>query len=71
MSVPYSIREKEYKESFFTSAKVLVDEGYLPVSNYSFTRSDITKKSDDEDEDEFENADLNLSIDKLKKGREI
>ena len=67
-----------HKESFFTSAKVLSDEGYLPVADYSFTKSDFTKtgttKSEDketDDEGEFESADLTSVIDKIKKGNHI
>ncbi|MCR5797105.1 MAG: type IA DNA topoisomerase [Eubacterium sp.] len=55
-------------EHFFTSTKVLVEEGFLPVSKYSF----VNRKEDDEDkkseDEEFESVDLKDILDLLKKG---
>ncbi|MCR4605478.1 MAG: type IA DNA topoisomerase [Eubacterium sp.] len=61
------------KESFFTSAKVLIDEGFLGVSKYSFTSEKKKKNSDDEEKDEEEFTSDNLSdvVDLIKKGTEI
>lgn len=59
-------------ETFATSTKVLVEDGFLPVNQYSFTRSgesDSKKKSGSEDEEgEEDNPGLRDVIDELKKG---
>lgn len=58
------------QERFFTSTKVLLEEGFLPVTQYSFTK----KKNADEidsaqkDTDEDESFDLKEVLDLLKKG---
>ncbi len=60
------------KESFFSSSKILVDEGYLKVTPLSFFDKKKTTKSEnesneEEDEESFDAA-LVEAISKLKKG---
>lgn len=76
---------KAGEEKFFTSTKVLLEEGFLPVSQYSFTKkkspSEIGKASDsatsDDNENEEENDtgmnpdDLKDILSKLKKGMPV
>ncbi len=78
-----SVVVKAGEERFFTSAKVLVEEGFLPVNQYSFTK----KKSPAETEsgrggtgEEEENGEEDTGVDaeelrellgKLKKGMEV
>ena len=62
------------KESFFTSAKVLVDEGFLAAGKYSFAQEKKKKKSseeDDDSDDEFESENLGDVIELIKKGNRI
>lgn len=64
-----TVRAEE--ERFFTSTKILIEEGFLPVSQYSFT-----KKKDSEEEEEKENEnnagldpnELREILGRLKKG---
>lgn len=60
------------KESFFSSSKILVDEGYLKVTPLSFFDKKKTTKSENEsnEEDDEESFDAALveAISKLKKG---
>lgn len=76
---------KAGEEKFFTSTKVLLEEGFLPVSQYSFSKkkspSEIGKASDsatsDDNENEEENDtginpdDLKDILSKLKKGMPV
>lgn len=72
----------EDTERFFTGAKVLVEDGFLPVNQFSFTkpRDEAKGKStsdqedgsdDDSEEEEGENADLREVIDQIKKGTTV
>lgn len=47
LSMEHTHKEQVYKEQFSTSAKVLVEEGFLPVTVYSFAKK---KKSESEAE---------------------
>lgn len=44
----YSDDNKEYEEEFSSSFKVLVDEGYLKVMNYSFTKKKVQQEQQNE-----------------------
>ncbi len=67
-----TVRAEE--ERFFTSTKILIEEGFLPVSQYSFT-----KKKDSEEEEEKENEnnagldpnELREILGRLKKGMAV
>ena len=66
----------EHTERFFTGAKVLVEEGFLAVNQFSFTKSKSEKKSSDETDGEDEDSDLgneelSAVIDKIKKGTQV
>ena len=63
-----SVTVKRKEENFFTTAKVLVNEGFLPVSQFSFTKSNVKEESGEEEEDTTAGADVLLE---LKKGMEI
>ncbi len=60
-------------EKFFTSAKVLIEEGFLPVSRFSFAK----KKDADEDENneadsnEADSEEIKQIMDRLKKGMSV
>lgn len=67
------------KESFFSSFKVLVDEGYFKIMTNSFQKKNTDKTPNQEEYDELDqddekedssgiNPDLIVAIDKLKKG---
>lgn len=79
-----SVVVKAGEERFFTSAKVLVEEGFLPVSQYSFTKKKSPEEAGSgragEDSEEAETEDENSGINpeelkeilgKLKKGMEV
>lgn len=61
-------------EHFFTSAKVLLEEGFLPVTQYSFTKKkkpeelSPDKKEEDEEEETFDLKDV---LDLLKKNTSV
>ena len=59
-----------HTERFFAGAKVLKEEGFLPVNNFSFTKDKKEKSSDEGDgeESEEDNTDLTAVADKIKKG---
>ena len=64
---------KAGEERFFTSAKVLLEEGFLPVSQYSFTKKKNpeeinAQKQEQEDEEEFDLKDV---LDLLKKNTQV
>lgn len=67
-----TVRAEE--ERFFTSTKVLIEEGFLPVSQYSFTKK---KDSEEEEEKENENSagldpnELREILGRLKKGMAV
>lgn len=44
----YSDDNKEYEEEFSSSFKVLIDEGYLKVMNYSFTKKKVQQEQQNE-----------------------
>lgn len=61
-------------EHFFTSTKVLIEEGFLPVNTFSFAKKkNSSEKNDDEDsEDGVEVTEgLKEILDQLKKGMEV
>lgn len=63
--------EKTFRERFVTSAKVLLEEGFLPVTEYSFSKK---KKEEPEAEKEEETADqdsLKRLLPLLKKGMKL
>ncbi len=70
-----AIKTKVREEGFFSSFKVLVDEGYLKVAGqYSFTKKSAEKtadKKDDETEDVKCDADFLAVLQGLKKGNEV
>jgi DNA topoisomerase-3 len=64
-----NVEVKAGEEHFFTSAKVLVEEGFLPVSQYSFTKK---KENAEEENDTVTNADeLREIMGKIKKGTQV
>lgn len=66
-----NITIKAGEEHFFTSARVLLEEGFLPVSRFSFVPSQKTKESDPEEdggEEEQEGDDLKEIVGIVKKG---
>ncbi len=69
LSVVIRCDREDGTERFFSSAKALVDEGFLPVSKFSFTSGNIDKKKkSDEDEEDEGGDDLGSVIDRIKKG---
>lgn len=72
--------DKEYFENFFASFKVLIDEGYLKVTNYTFAKkkedmgNDKDDKSEKQDSKEndgiIDSASINL-LKKLKKNDKL
>ena len=86
LSVCIACKAGEHTERMFTGAKVLVDDGFLPVNQFSFTKpkdeksgkdqktdnatSDAENDEGDEDED-ADNADLSEVIDQIKKGTQV
>lgn len=79
MAVEAGAGDKTFTERFFTSARVLVEDGYLPVSQYSFSTkkkagSGIGKESENEPEKEEEATDaerLRDILPLLKKGMKL
>lgn len=69
--------EKNFTERFFTSARVLVEEGYLPVSQYSFSSKkkadgQAQKEMGEDQSDESTDADrLREILPLLKKGMKL
>ncbi len=82
LSVCIACERGEHTERLFTGAKVLVEDGFLPVNQFSFTKKkdDKNSTSDDvvstdnddnssgEEDEEADNADLREVIDQIKKG---
>ncbi len=69
-------QERVYTERFFTSAKVLVEDGFLPVSQYSFTKKKKETNSVDKESEEGEESGTNAEalrqiIPQLKKGMQV
>ncbi len=68
----FSLTLKVKEESFFASFKVLVQEGYLKVTNFSFKKENTAPKEDKENEnesaDEKCDAELTNLLMHLKKG---
>lgn len=62
-----SLEGKEFEETFNSSFKVIVDEGYLKVMNYSFSK----KKNQQEEQDEITPDDLAIILKKIKKGDKL
>nr|MBP3599069.1 type IA DNA topoisomerase [Eubacterium sp.] len=70
------VQEHIYTERFFTSAKVLVEDGFLPVSQYSFTKKKKEMTSTDKDSEEGEESVTNAEalrkiLPHLKKGMQV
>lgn len=67
-----NVSVKTGKEHFFTSSKVLLEEGFLPVTQYSFTKKknikEISLAQGEEAEEGINNEDLKELLGKLKKG---
>lgn len=64
------VSEKQQKEQFYASFKVLADAGYLKVMNYSFQKKKTTAKEDTESSEtgeEIGDEDLLAHISSLKK----
>ena len=70
-----NVTVKTGEERFFTSTKVLLEEGFLPVTQYSFSKKktpqEIGSQKKDEDEDEEETFDLKDVLDLLKKNAQV
>ena len=63
-----NVTVKSGKEHFFTSTKVLMEEGFLPVTQYSFTKKKNVAEIDmDAKEDQEETFDLKEVLGLLKK----
>ena len=66
-----NVTVKAGQERFFTSAKVLLEEGFLPVSQYSFTKKkspgEITRSDEEDDAEETNSDDLREILGQLKK----
>ena len=78
LSVCIACERGDHTERLFTGAKVLVEDGFLPVNQFSFTKpkdennkQDNSESDNDEDAEESENADLREVIDLIKKGTEV
>lgn len=67
-----SIITKRKNESFFASFKIMLEEGYLSIMKYSFSKKKEEKQSEEEEttEDKMDNQ-LITVINSLKKGVEI
>ncbi|MFV0464957.1 MAG: DNA topoisomerase [Lachnospiraceae bacterium] len=63
--------EKRSLETFITNLKVLKDEGYLKIMQYSFKRSEDTSDNDKSEEEEISDIELLSYISSLKKGCKI
>ncbi len=71
MAMENSQGETTFLERFHTSAKVLVEDGFLPVNEFSFAKK---KKEDKEDEDNDSNTnaeELRKILPSLKKGMKL
>lgn len=60
-------------ERFFTSTKVLMEEGFLPVSQFSFSKKKEAEGSEESPEDntEINSADLKEIISQMRKGTSV
>ena len=67
-----NVTVKSGEEHFFTSTKVLVEEGFLPVTQYSFTKKKNVAEIDmDAKEDQEETFDLKEVLGLLKKDTQV
>ena len=67
-----NVTVKSGEEHFFTSTKVLVEEGFLPVTQYSFTKKKNVAEIDmDAKEDQEETFDLKEVLGLLKKNTPV
>ncbi len=64
-------KEKVFTERFYTSAKVLVDEGYLPVTEYSFAKKKKEQTEAEKDEENTDSDSLREILPLLKKGMKL
>ncbi len=71
---------KAGEERFFTSTKVLVEDGFLPVNQFSFAKKKAQTEANNSEEEEDENAseenemnseDLKEILEKMKKGMSV
>lgn len=67
-----NVTVKAGEERFFTSTKVLLEEGFLPVTQYSFTKKKKPEEIADEKKDEEEESfDLKEVLDLLKRNTPV
>ncbi len=67
-----NVTVKAGEERFFTSTKVLLEEGFLPVTQYSFTKKKKLEEIADEKKDEEEESfDLKEVLDLLKRNTPV
>ena len=66
-------QEQIFTERFYTSARVLVEEGFLPVTEYSFSRKKKgeTSEEHDREEGESDSDELKNILPLLKKGMKL
>lgn len=66
-------QEQIFTERFYTSARVLVEEGFLPVTEYSFSRKKKgeTSEEHDREEGEADSDELKNILPLLKKGMKL
>ena len=71
-SMPVKENENEYLEMLFASFKVLIEEGYLKVTNYSFSKKKENAESDESKENNgiLDDESINL-LKKLKKNDKL
>ena len=69
-----NVTVKAGEERFFTSTKVLLEEGFLPVTQYSFTKKknpDEILSAEEKEEEKEESFDLKEVLNLLKKGTPV
>ena len=69
-----NVTVKAGEERFFTSTKVLLEEGFLPVTQYSFTKKknpDEILSAEEKEEEKEESFDLKEVLNLLKKGTSV
>ena len=69
-----NVTVKSGSEKFFTSTKVLLEEGFLPVSQFSFSKKKVTEQGEEENAEdnlEINSADLKEIVGHMKKGTAV
>ena len=69
-----NVTVKAGEERFFTSTKVLLEEGFLPVTQYSFTKKKNPEEilsAEEKEEEKEESFDLKEVLNLLKKGTSV